>query len=358
MPGEVLDVNDVALLADDQRAVDQRLACFLADKERTADSPGLRSLVVLLRECLVGGKRMRPLLLACGQRAGGELGPLTPGAVNVAGALEMFHAFALIHDDVMDDSDRRRGHATLHRLVAHRHRSHPDAARFGLSIAILVGDMALGWSHELIRTADLTAEQSAAAWQVFNAMSTDTVAGQHLDLLTAGTAATSVEQAMLITRYKTAMYTVTHPLRLGLLLADANHRQLEAGTELGTALGEAFQLRDDLLGVYGDPELTGKPTTDDLRAGKNTVLLALARRHADAQQHGLLNTLVGSPDLDADGVALVRDVFDATGARATVERMITQRRATALALLDTGVFHPVGERLLRNAVTVATARDH
>jgi len=189
-----------------------------------------------------------------------------------------------------------------------------------------------------------------------DAMRNEVVYGQYLDLLSAGRLFGDIEAAVRIARYKTAKYTVERPLHIGVALADAEPVVLEACTAFALPLGEAFQLRDDLLGVYGDPAETGKPMTDDIREGKATVLMALAARRACGADLKLLQATIGNADVTAKDVERLRLILDATGARRTVEQMIQHRREQALAVLDDAPFSPAAVRLLRDLAQKATVR--
>src|ERR1041384_706255 len=202
-----------------------------------------------------GGKRLRPLLCVTGWHAAvGERTP-PPAVIRVAAALEMFHAFALIHDDVMDQSSLRRGHPTVHRALAGQRLAAGDspvsAERFGVGGALLVGDLALTWSDELIHTAGLGPAQLTAILPVLNVMRTEIMYGQYLDLVATGSPTDDVERALTIARYKTSKYSIERPLHIGAVLAGAGHDLLGALTGYALPLGEAFQLRADLLGAFG-----------------------------------------------------------------------------------------------------------
>ncbi|WP_327358063.1 polyprenyl synthetase family protein [Streptomyces sp. NBC_01304] len=318
-------------LATLQSRVDRVLHDFLATKTHGAEDRSLPvDVPVVLRDFLAaGGKRLRPLLCVLGWHAAGGQGDDT-AVVQTAAALEMFHAFCLIHDDIMDNSDTRRGRPTVHRQVALRH----GHDHLGTSAAILIGDMALAWSDELLHSTGHPSHRLAALRRVIDVMRQEVIYGQYLDLMTPLGPITDHEAALQVIRFKTAKYTVERPLHCGATLADAGPDLHTALSRYALPLGEAFQLRDDLLGVYGRPDDTGKPVLDDLREGKHTVLLALAAQRADTTQRKLLDTLVGTEDLDHDGAARIRTVLDATGARATVEDMIATRYASALAALD------------------------
>jgi geranylgeranyl diphosphate synthase type I len=335
--------------------VDAVLAGFFDCRGRIFADPLVMGNVfdILRRFVLCGGKRLRPLLCYWGWRGAG--GRDCPQIITVGASLELFHAFALIHDDIMDASDTRRGHPTVHQALATLHAERPDADQVGVSGAILLGDLALVFSDEILHTAGLTPTQLAGALPVLDAMRTEIVYGQYLDLLTTSQL-TDVEAALSVIRYKSAKYTVERPLQLGAALAGATTEVLRACSGYGIPLGEAFQLRDDLLGVFGDPLQTGKPVLNDLRQGKATVLLALARRHATPAQAATLNRLVGNPALDEHGAATVREILTTTGARIEIEAMIRDRREQAHRVLDTAPFHPHAIPTLRHLAEVVTAR--
>lgn len=355
-----------------QGAVETCLHDFLTGKAREAAECGLpEDPPVVLRTFLVGGKRFRPRLCALGWHAAGPQQGTSPPIIRVAAALEVFHAFALIHDDVMDESDLRRGRPTVHRALADRYRrgrSARTAAHVGVSAAILVGDAALIWSEELLHTAGLPPPQLARVAPIVDDMRTEVLHGQYLDLVAAsqprdggrppvdGQSAHDVELALKIARYKAAKYTFERPLHVGAAIADASPPVMEALTSYALPVGEAFQLRDDLLGVFGDPADTGKPATDDLREGKHTALLALALQRSNPVQRRVLQTLVGTPELDATGADRVRDILFATGSHDAVEAMIEARYQQALSSLARAPFPPAATSALYEIARAATAR--
>ena len=342
-----------------RHAVDAVLTDFLDAKLKAAPGPELSTLITTLRCFLIGGKRLRPLLCVAGWYAGGGEGDTT-GVIRAAAGLELFQAFALVHDDVMDASDLRRGRPSAHRELAVAYaagggvRTRADV--HGVGAAILLGDLALVWSDELLHTADRRTDRVTRVLELVDAMRNEVVYGQYLDLLSAGRLFGDIEAAVRIARYKTAKYTVERPLHIGAALADAEPVVLEACTAFALPLGEAFQLRDDLLGVYGDPAETGKPMTDDIREGKATVLMALAARRACGADLKLLQATIGNADVTAKDVDRLRLILDATGARRTVEQMIQHRREQALAVLDEAPFSPAAVRLLRDLAQKATVR--
>ncbi|MFK0290491.1 polyprenyl synthetase family protein [Streptomyces sp. NPDC090442] len=342
--------------------VEALLTEFLDHKRTEATAGGLPGEVpAALRDFFdAGGKRLRPMLCVLGWYAAGGAAPAPRSVLQVAAALEMFHAFCLVHDDVMDDSTTRRGRPTVHRAFADRHaEDHPGQAadRFGASAAILVGDFALAWSDELIHTARLSPPQLLRVLPLLDAMRAEVLYGQYLDVDATGRPSGDIERARAIIRYKTAKYTCERPLHFGAALAGAPPQLLDALSAYALPLGEAFQLRDDLLGVFGDPHVTGKSRLDDLREGKHTLLIALALRDVAPGDKDLLHRLLADPHLTEAEAAQIRGALTACGARAHVEDLIDQRRQAALDTLDTATaITPAALPHLRCLVDTVTRR--
>lgn len=347
-------------LASIRQKVGAALTGFLDTKERVAPGSELLYLTTALRGLLVGGKRLRSLLCLYGWQAAGGSGDMT-AAVRAAASLELFQVFALVHDDVMDDSDVRRGRPSAHRALATAYtdsggpRSRAEA--HGMGAAVLLGDLALVWSDELLRTADVSSGRLEQVLSLVAEMRSEVMYGQLLDLQTTGRLSSNVNTALHVIRYKTAKYTIERPLHIGAALAGASPRVLNACTAFGIPLGEAFQLRDDLLGVFGDPAKTGKPILDDLREGKATALMALAVQRASRAELRTLRHLVGRSDLNEEHATVVRAILNSTGARQTVEEMITTRRAAALAALDEAPFSESARASLHQVAREATSRQ-
>ncbi|TQM84027.1 geranylgeranyl diphosphate synthase type I [Saccharothrix saharensis] len=348
-------------LAEVRAEVDATLDRFLAEKARTAPDPCLPPLVDVLREFVAGGKRLRPLFCHCGYVAAG--GSPDDRAVAWAGAaLEMFHTFALVHDDIMDRSELRRGRPTVHRALAERFagRGAGDghaAERFGANLAILAGDLCFTWTDEVLDRADVDQRRWRAVRALLHTMRTELIAGQLLDL--GGdprSPADPVRSAWRTIRLKTARYTVELPLRIGVALAGGDAALMRVCGAYGRPVGEAYQLRDDLLGMFGDPGVTGKPHLDDLRGGKPTVLMALAWQQATPGQREVISALHGHPELDEEGATRLRDVVVATGAAARVERLITLRADRALGALRSSSMSPAAKAPLAELVAHATRR--
>ncbi|HSF26482.1 MAG TPA: polyprenyl synthetase family protein, partial [Actinomycetes bacterium] len=323
--------------ADLRERVQTRLDSFLARKAGVLAEVGdeLVALLDAATDLLRGGKRLRPAFCYWGWRGAGgtDTGAEGEAIIAAAASLELFQAAALVHDDLMDDSDTRRGQPAAHRRFAALHRDQGwagEPAAFGLAGAVLLGDLLLSWSDELLMTSGLALERLADARVVFDTMRTQLMGGQYLDILAQVSGAESVQRSRHVIRFKSAKYSVEAPLLLGGRLACASDALLTSYSAYGLAVGEAFQLRDDLLGVFGDPAETGKPAGDDLREGKRTVLVATALERASAQQASVVRRLLGDPGLSGAGVDALREVLVDTGARDEVEAMIEQRSREAL----------------------------
>jgi geranylgeranyl diphosphate synthase type I len=314
---------------------------------------------------LSGGKRVRPTFAWWGWRgAGGDPhGPEEEAVLRVVSALELIQACALVHDDLIDASDTRRGRSSVHVDFAGRHRERGwqgPADRFGAAAAVLIGDLALAWADDLVDEAGLAESAWLRARPVWSAMRTEVLSGQLLDTWCQASRDDSADAALRVDRFKTAAYTVERPLHLGAALAGAPAGLVTALRRYGADVGVAFQLRDDLLGVFGDPEVTGKPAGDDLREGKRTLLTALALdaartggRHAEAD---LLTAALGDQDLDDERLDRVRAVLHELGAVRRVEARITELTESGLAALAAAeVAAPAGERL-RELADAATRR--
>jgi geranylgeranyl diphosphate synthase type I len=340
--------------------LDRELAAFLAARRRelAAIDSGLVPVADALESFILrGGKRLRPAFAYWGHLGSG--GVDRPELTAAIGSLELLHAGALIHDDVMDASDTRRGEPAVHRRFATEHAAAGWAGRpeaFGQAAAILLGDLCLVWSDEMFQGAGLEPARMAAARPYYDAMRTEAMAGQYLDVLSQARGDESASQAGKVARYKSAKYTVERPLLLGAALAGAAPDLLEAFSGYGLPVGEAFQLRDDVLGVFGDPSQTGKPAGGDLREGKRTYLTAVALEVAGPEQRATLRRLLGDPGLDGTGVATVRAIIRETGALRRTENRITELTASALTALESAELRPEAAKALRALATAAAQR--
>ncbi len=326
--------------------------------------PDITDLTAPIVSLLSGGKRLRAAFAYWGWRAGG--GADGDGVIGLAASMELFQAAALIHDDVMDDSDTRRGRPAAHRVMAADHHSRGwrgDPERYGLAGAILAGNLCLGWCDDLYTSCGLPPAALAAARPVFEEMRTQLMAGQLIDVIESMRPWDGLSheertaRARHVIRYKSARYSIEHPLLIGATAAGVSDEDLDRLATYGAALGEAFQLRDDLLGVFGDPESTGKPAGDDLREGKRTVLVAQTLARVDADETARLEGWLGDPALTAEDVAACRSLMTASGAVQAVEDDISRLTATALAALHaTEGLDPEAKGVLVDLVDATTAR--
>lgn len=357
---------------DPIEAVSQRLDTFFdAQRQETASwGPETAALLEVAASTVAGGKRLRARFCLTGWEAVAEArGPVSspPAAViDAAAALEVFHAAALVHDDIIDNSDTRRGRPAAHRQLegAHRHaRWHGDAAAFGRSAGILLGDLLVAWSDDLLEAGLETAgAHAAAARRQYARMRRDVTVGQFLDIAEESAFAVApdhehAERALRVASLKSARYSVEQPLLIGAALAGADAEQRCALSGFGHPIGMAFQLRDDVLGVFGDERETGKPSGDDLREGKRTVLIAYAREAVPPAVRRAMDELIGDADLDDEQIRSLQRTLVDSGALDRVERLIadyarTADRSLAGAALGT---HAVGR--LRDLGRAATERS-
>ncbi|MBI8989302.1 polyprenyl synthetase family protein [Corynebacterium meridianum] len=342
---------------------DHLAAFFAARRERLAEMDDhVADATGLLEEFVLGGgKRIRPLFAWVGW-LGTRSSTEDPDAVlEAVSSLEFIQACALIHDDIIDSSATRRGRPTVHRTAGERHRNAGwagDSDHFGVSTATLLGDLALAWSDEMLLGAELPPERLRAAMDPWWAMRTEVIAGQMLDIYVESSRDERMEVAEKINRYKSAAYTIERPLHLGAALGGASPDLISAYRGFGHDIGIAFQLRDDLLGVFGDPEVTGKPAGDDLREGKRTVLVAEALRHLDAHDPEGAEQLrrgIGTVTSPAD-IAALTDLIRSTGAPEKVEHRISELTASGLAELDAADITPAVLSMLHDLAVRSTAR--
>ncbi|WP_246086751.1 polyprenyl synthetase family protein [Nocardioides humi] len=322
--------------------VQATLDAFLADQAtRLAPLGGdAARLLSEARVTVTGGKRFRAAFCHWGYAAlaGAPSGADAEAVRRAAAALELLHASALVHDDLMDASDTRRGRSATHRTFERAHRAdgwRGDPEQYGAAAAILLGDLLLSWADELLRRCGLGWDRVGPALEVFDLCRSEVIAGQFLDVSVQARGRADVAQAMTVLRYKSAKYSIERPLHVGAALAGADPAALDLLTGFGLPLGEAFQLRDDLLGVFGDPATTGKPAGDDLVEGKRTVLVALALDHAAPADAERLDAALGTPLAEPE-VAELRAIIDGCGARAEVETMIDDLARQAVEALRRG----------------------
>nr|WSW42608.1 polyprenyl synthetase family protein [Streptomyces sp. NBC_01001] len=304
-----------------------------------------------LRRSLAGGKRIRAAYLYWGWRAAGQ--PDCEGVIRAAAAMELVHAAACTHDDIIDDSRMRHGRLTAHAAFA-------AAGQRSTALAMILGDLLMGYAGHVFSSCGLPGAYLARTVPLWSTLLRETMAGEFLEVLRTRAQPArepQVAESLEVARFKTAKYTVERPLHLGATLGGGSRALLDAFSAYGLPLGEAFQLRDDLLGTFGDPARTGKSNVDDLRDGKPTALLALTVAAAGADDRRLLAKLVGRPDLAEEEAAAVRELMERCGARQQVEDMIRERIARAAAALDAVPMPAEARSALRELAGTAAERS-
>ncbi|WP_183518565.1 bifunctional (2E,6E)-farnesyl/geranyl diphosphate synthase [Mycolicibacterium sp. BK634] len=348
-------------------AVTDQLRGYLAGRRADAAYIGTDydGLIAALEDFVLrGGKRVRPAFAYWGYRAvtAEPDASVDDGILLLFSALELLHACALVHDDVIDDSATRRGWPTAHVHFTDLHRSRGwrgDSVQFGRSAAILLGDLSLVWADDIVAGVNLPVADQRRVWRVWSDIRTEVLGGQYLDIVAESSGAESIESAMNVNTYKTASYTISRPLQLGAAAAADRPDVQRIFYELGTDLGVAFQLRDDVLGVFGDPAVTGKPSGDDLRSGKRTVLLAEALERATAADPDAADRLragIGT-ELTDGAVRQLCDIIESVGALAAVESRIELLTNRALGLLESAPINAPAKAGLTELARLAANRS-
>ena len=331
--------------------VNAHIAAILDNQRATLShlGPDVTAFTEFAAHMLRGGKRFRAQFCALGYATGSA--DLPESLWDVAAGLELFHAAALAHDDIMDKSDTRRGIPSAHRFFEGSHRDqgwHGDAEHFGVSSALLFGDFLLALSDLAVARGfrdHADRDASFAARLEFDQMRLDVTAGQYLDIVEENAWPTvdvseALGRAQTVLTYKSAKYSIEAPLVIGASLAGASPAIIDSLRRFAVPLGNAFQLRDDILGVFGDPEVTGKPVGDDLSEGKRTVLIARAMEKLSDEQRAALNAELGSSTLSVDDITRIQALLESTGARAAVEHLIDSEYDKAMAALTESEIRP------------------
>ena len=360
-------VNDAqGTLISVRDAIQEELTSYLTLQREYLSSIGSELIPVcdaLESFTLDGGKRLRPLFAYAGYLATGK----TPTVQDIRAftSLELLQACALIHDDLMDKSDTRRGKPAIHRHFENLHQSqamHGLSEQFGEAAAVLLGDLALVWSDHMLHTSGIAPESLLSALAVHDEMRIELMAGQYLDVREAGEKNPSVDRSLRIARYKSGKYTIERPLHLGAAIAitdPGKRKELSLIlSSYGLPLGEAFQLRDDLLGIFGDSEITGKPAGDDIREGKRTVLMAMTFERATESAKEKLGQLLGNENLSESDINTARTLITESGSVKVVEDLIEGLHSNALEAAASDEIRSSARELLVLLATSAIRRSH
>ncbi|WP_293322980.1 polyprenyl synthetase family protein [Mycobacterium sp.] len=317
-----------------RRAVLSHVAAFVAARcaEELGDC-GVDAAGDILMEFVGGGKCLRSTFMYLGWLCGA---PASEAALSASASLELLHAFALLQDDVMDDSPSRRGRPAAHVQFAAWHRRRElsgSSRRFGESAAVLLGDLCLIWAEQMLRDSGLPPDQLRRAWPRYDAMRSELAVGQFADLATDVRDEPTLDAVLAVARRKSGNYTVRRPLEIGAAMAGCDDGVLATLGNYGAAIGEAFQLRDDVLGIFGSPAATGK-ANNDLRERKATSVVVAAYQLADASTRLQFRELMTCDRLEESAVDRWRTMILATGAVQWIEELIAERVEAALKALD------------------------
>ncbi|MDX3850760.1 polyprenyl synthetase family protein [Streptomyces sp. AK02-01A] len=335
--------------------VDVELKVFV-DHEVTqliAVDEQLTPLAEQLRKATEEGKRLRAAFCYWGWRAAGQ--PDSDAMVRAATAMELVHAAAVVHDDIIDNSPVRRGAPTAHIALRETLSGPAERKAGGRALAMLAGDLLMSWAGQLFTSCGLPGAYLARARAMWATLARELVAGEALEILRTGSPPRA-DSSLQVIRYKTAKYTVEHPLHIGGRLAGAGPSLLETFSSYGLPLGEAFQLRDDLLGVFGAPHITGKSNLDDLAGHKPTALLAVTWPAATPAEREILRGLLGSRSLDQEGLEQVRDIMRRTGSVTRIEALIAERVRAATSAVTRAGLPPPAARALTGLIDSAVSR--
>ena len=351
-----------AALQEIRDAVEIELANFLTQQARflEAISSELTPVSQALSSFLLdSGKRLRPLFAYSGFVSTGA--DITPAQIKAIASLELLQACALIHDDLMDGSDTRRGKPSIHRHFESMHVQEElegFAPAYGLAAAVLLGDLALVWSSQMLNQSGISTRAFTSALPIHDEMRVELMAGQFLDIFEQTQKSTDLDRSIKVARYKSGKYTIERPLLIGAVLSERQSPELlKVLSGYGLPLGEAFQYRDDLLGVFGDSRVTGKPAGDDLREGKRTVLIALTDLASTDAMRDESRKYFGSPNLDADGIEILQEIIISTGAKEKLESMIEQLTDEALCSAESEHIDEKAHPLLLELAKIATKRS-
>jgi geranylgeranyl diphosphate synthase type I len=302
-----------------RRAVDAELRSFLVDRRNVLPEADLM-IDEISRLVEAGGKRLRPSFCYWGFRAAGA--EPSDAIIRAAASLELLHTFAIVHDDIMDRSDERRGEPTVH-------------VKHGSEVALLVGDLSLVLADHLFFDSGFEPDILQAAFRAYSRMRQEVIAGQFLDVRSGAAPEVGVELARRIAVLKSGRYSIAEPLVIGALLAGAGAALVRRLSEVGEPLGEAFQLRDDLLGLFGDRTSIGKSTDSDIREGKRHLLFAFAVETLRSEEREFFLRRWGAgSSLDDDEVEKLRSLVVSSGARERVETHLAELEREAAALLE------------------------
>ena len=295
---------------------------------------------------LRGGKRLRAALVHGGARLFDPEADRLPAVCDAAAAMELLHTYFLIHDDIMDEDETRRGGPSAHAALA----AATGDAKLGRDLAILAGDLASSLHERLIADLDASEDRRRAAAGLFARMHADVIHGQALDLL----GAAAPEE---VADHKTASYTTVGPMAIGAALGGASVADVARVAEIARPIGIAFQISDDLLGAFGDPAATGKPRGSDLRSGKSTALVRIALERADEGGRAAIRAVLGVRGASAEAIDAAIEAIARTGARESCEERAAALAGGAIREIEASGFAPEGIAMIAHVARLAVFRE-
>jgi len=319
------------------------------------DRTGVDVAAEVLVQFVDGGKCLRSTFMYLGWLCGADD---DDAALRACAGLELLHAFALLQDDVMDDSSLRRGRPAAHVQFGQWHREHGlsgSAERFGAAQAVLLSDLCLVWADQMMRESGVEHEALFRAWPHYDAMRIELAVGQSADVANDAGAFPDLDTVLDVARRKSGNYTVRRPLEIGAAMADCGHL-IDVLGSYGGAVGEAFQMRDDMLGVFGAPALTGKPAGGDLAERKATSVVVAAHRMADSSVRRQLTELMSAERLDDTDIDHWRTLIVATGAPDWIEKLIAERVSAAVDHISDHRIDDWAQSALADMAAVCTRR--
>ncbi len=330
-----MDINRI--IKEHKVKIDRKLRAFLRQRIRLVGSisPAAKEMMELILEYnLRGGKRIRPLLVMMGYRACG--GRDEKSIIDAAIAVELMESFLLIHDDIMDQDDLRRGYLTMHKIYENKYSrcfKGIDAKRYGESMALIAGDILAILGSEAIINSDFPIRRKLKAVDRFNRAVVNTCFGQAMDIISGCDDNMSEEQVRRVYELKTAIYTFEAPLQIGALLAGASKKQLQVLSEYAIPLGKAFQYHDDILGLFGTRDKIGKPVGSDVREGKKTLLILKALEKANAGDRAFIIRTLGDQDVKTDDIKRIREIVEKTGSLEYSRKLARELTERSIAVL-------------------------
>ncbi len=337
-----------------KKVFDKQLLAFLHEKRKEAKEINPEAAVLvdeIIRFCSSGGQRVRPAFVYSGYVASG--GKAKEAVLYACMSVELLHVFALMHDDIIDNSDLRRGEPTTHKKFEHFHTEKKllgDKESFGLSSAILAGDLALSFAEEVLTSAPFPQERLRKVRYFFDQMKTQVIYGEYLDVLGGYKKTLTEDEVLQILEYKTAKYTVERPLHIGAMLAGADYKNIEIFSRYGIPFGQAFQMQDDIVGTFGDEKEIGKPADSDIKEGKKTILLIKTYERATASERKLLKEVVGNQNATVGQIEAVKKLMKEKGSYDYCVKLSRELLRQAGRAIETEKLSSEGHRFLISAV--------